>query len=165
MATTASRGATAAQAMTHRRPRSSTPIRTTHPRHPVGGRSAVAPVRPLAFDRPTPTDARSCNATLRSHRSRTTGQAVARTMLLVGVLLGIWFGAGALSSTHQQPTAVVAGSTPVAGGYSYVVRPGDSLWSIATSLNPTGDPRPIVDELASELHGAPLQAGVTLHLP
>lgn len=32
---------------------------------------------------------------------------------------------------------------------SYVVREGDTLWSIARRLAPDGDPRPIVDELAT----------------
>ena len=32
---------------------------------------------------------------------------------------------------------------------SYVVREGDTLWSIARHLAPDGDPRPIVDELAT----------------
>jgi LysM repeat protein len=30
-----------------------------------------------------------------------------------------------------------------------VVREGDTLWSIARRLAPEGDPRPIVDELAT----------------
>lgn len=32
---------------------------------------------------------------------------------------------------------------------SYVVRDGDTLWSIARRLSPSGDPRPIVDALAT----------------
>ena len=32
---------------------------------------------------------------------------------------------------------------------SYVVREGDTLWSIARRLAPDGDPRPLVDELAT----------------
>jgi hypothetical protein len=32
---------------------------------------------------------------------------------------------------------------------SYVVREGDTLWSIARRLSPGGDPRPVVDELAT----------------
>jgi nucleoid-associated protein YgaU len=32
---------------------------------------------------------------------------------------------------------------------SYVVREGDTLWSIARRLAPDGDPRPVVDQLAT----------------
>jgi nucleoid-associated protein YgaU len=32
---------------------------------------------------------------------------------------------------------------------SYVVREGDTLWSIARRVSPAGDPRPIVDRLAT----------------
>lgn len=32
---------------------------------------------------------------------------------------------------------------------SYLVREGDTLWSIARRLSPGGDPRPVVDELAT----------------
>lgn len=47
-----------------------------------------------------------------------------------------WGGAGAASS---QPAA----------SHVYVVRPGDTLWGIATRLvGPTEDPRPVVDRLA-----------------
>jgi len=47
----------------------------------------------------------------------------------------------------------------------YVVQSGDTLWSIARQLHPGGDPRPWVDQLAAEVHGASLQAGQRLVLP
>jgi hypothetical protein len=40
-----------------------------------------------------------------------------------------------------------------------VVRPGDTLWSIATSLAPDDDVRAVVDELAERAGGADLQPG------
>jgi Tfp pilus assembly protein FimV len=36
-------------------------------------------------------------------------------------------------------------------GEAYVVRPGDTLWSIAASADPTGDPRPLVAQMAARL--------------
>ena len=62
------------------------------------------------------------------------------------------------------------GATPpvhvdIAPGHEVlIVQPGDTLWSIARSLQPTGDIIPLVDRLA-ELHGpAALQAGERLDL-
>jgi LysM repeat protein len=34
----------------------------------------------------------------------------------------------------------------------YVVRPGDTLWSIARGLAPSEDPRPLVDAIAAANH-------------
>lgn len=48
---------------------------------------------------------------------------------------------------------------------TYVVQPGDTLWSIARSVQPTGEVRPLVDRLASQVGGRPLRAGDRLVLP
>jgi hypothetical protein len=40
-----------------------------------------------------------------------------------------------------------------------VVRPGDSLWSVASRLAPDSDPRPVVDALAEARHGTVLVPG------
>jgi Tfp pilus assembly protein FimV len=49
---------------------------------------------------------------------------------------------------------------------TYVVEPGDTLWSIARRVAPGRDPRPVVDGLieANDLHGG-LQAGQELSIP
>jgi hypothetical protein len=49
---------------------------------------------------------------------------------------------------------------------TYVVEPGDTLWSIATRVAPGRDPRPVVDGLikANDLRGG-LQAGQELSIP
>ena len=48
----------------------------------------------------------------------------------------------------------------------YVVRPGDTLWEIASRLAGPGDPRPIVDEIAARNRlDATLVPGETLVLP
>jgi hypothetical protein len=46
-----------------------------------------------------------------------------------------------------------------------VVRPGDSLWSIAARLEPGHDPRPAVDALTAARRGAPLEPGEVVTLP
>lgn len=70
--------------------------------------------------------------------------------------------------------AVLAGSagggTPISAAGSsapavHVVQPGDTLWSIARSLNPDGDVRITVDRLAALNGRGPLQVGQELVLP
>ncbi len=48
---------------------------------------------------------------------------------------------------------------------SYVVRPGDTLWSIAARLDPTGDPRPVVAKLEAQVGGDTVVPGEQLVLP
>jgi hypothetical protein len=54
---------------------------------------------------------------------------------------------------------------PVAHHADYVVQPGDSLWSIAVRLDPTGDLRPLVARLATEAGGDTVVPGQHLVLP
>jgi LysM repeat protein len=59
-------------------------------------------------------------------------------------------------------------ATPAAaavGTRTYVVQPGDTLWSIARHLHPDQDPRPLVDQLSTQVPGGSLQAGQRLALP
>jgi hypothetical protein len=51
-------------------------------------------------------------------------------------------------------------SSPV--GQTYVVRPGDTLWSIATAIAPDSDPRRVVDALRDANGGPDLQVGERL---
>ncbi len=83
----------------------------------------------------------------------------------LAVLASVWFGTGALSSLHRPALTVPAAAVKVHGGYLYIARPGDTLWSIASGLQPGGDPRPLVAELEQQLHGAQLVAGDRLTLP
>jgi len=62
------------------------------------------------------------------------------------------------------PGSVPAGG-PVAHHRIYVVQAGDTLWSIATQLDPRGDPRVVVDELAAEVGGDRIVPGQRLLLP
>jgi nucleoid-associated protein YgaU len=50
---------------------------------------------------------------------------------------------------------------------SYVVREGDTLWSIARHLSPARDPRPVVDQLAmaNGVDAGALVPGQTLLVP
>jgi LysM repeat protein len=56
-----------------------------------------------------------------------------------------------------------AASAPAAGE-TYVVQPGDTLWSIARSLQPSGDVRHLVDTLSDRVGGRALVAGQSLRV-
>ena len=58
----------------------------------------------------------------------------------------------------------VAGSSAAAAEV-HVVQPGDTLWSIARSLEPEGDVRLVVDRLVDLNGGAPITVGQQLVLP
>ena len=48
---------------------------------------------------------------------------------------------------------------------TYVVQPGDTLWSIARSIQPTGEVRPLVDRLSAQVGGRALQTGDRIVVP
>jgi LysM repeat protein len=67
-----------------------------------------------------------------------------------------------------DPLVVPGRAAPAAaevGTRVYVVQSGDTLWSIARQLQPRGDPRPMVDQLATQVRGGSVQAGQRLVLP
>jgi hypothetical protein len=97
-----------------------------------------------------------------------------RRRIVVGlavVLVGIvtWLAvAGAASLLRETPSGETAPlALPAAAdapNASYVVQPGDTLWGIARQLDPEGDIRVLVDELAARAGGAGLHAGQRLDL-
>jgi Tfp pilus assembly protein FimV len=98
---------------------------------------------------------------MRRRRLVTLSSAVATLATFVGV----WLGAGALSAMHSPALQVLPGSEKTAGGYLYTVQAGDTIWSIASRLTPSGDPRPIVDQLEAEVGGTTLEPGSHLLVP
>ena len=88
-----------------------------------------------------------------------------RALLLVAAVLVVIAARAALGALGGGPLA--APGTPAARGGAaavYVVQPGDTYWSIARHLQPTGDVRALVDKLSSGHGGAPLQPGEQLAL-
>ena len=82
-------------------------------------------------------------------------------VLAVGaVVAGFWVGpvAQALGGS-AEPVSVA--------GRSYVVRSGDTLWSIADRVAPGQDPRPVVDAIAAANRVGPgaIFPGQTLVIP
>jgi hypothetical protein len=89
---------------------------------------------------------------------------VAATAFIAGLVL--W---GPLSGPGDGPLAITGptGDLPMqtAAAQIHIVQPGETLWSIVRSSGVTGDPRPVVDRLESQLHHHPLQAGQRLVMP
>jgi hypothetical protein len=68
-------------------------------------------------------------------------------------------GAGPLASTGAP-----GGSHPAAVRV-WIVRPGDTLWSIAEVADPRGDVRPLVDRMAAALGGTTVYPGEAIPMP
>ena len=87
-----------------------------------------------------------------------------RTLLVViGLLLGVLAlplgGAG--GNSHAPGSALAGTGHPVA----YTVRPGDTLWTIAERVDPTGDPRPLVARMEAQLGTDTVVPGEEVRLP
>ena len=100
---------------------------------------------------------RRASGVRRGSRPPRTGAGVSPSLLgavivvLVAGQAGAALGSSPLAAPGRPPSVV-----------RYVVRPGDSLWTVAGRVAPDEDPRPVVDALEQARHGAPLLAGETI---
>ncbi len=85
------------------------------------------------------------------------GSALLSAVVLGVVALSAVGGGAPAPSSSQRPEPVAS--------VAYVARPGDTLWTIAREIQPQGDVRPLVDALAAQLHGAPLEPGDVVAWP
>jgi len=80
----------------------------------------------------------------------------------VAVVLWLSLAAGAQAASHGQPArAGYLGMTRI------VVRPGQTLWSIASAAEPSADPRIVIQQImdANSLGGTSIRAGELLWVP
>ena len=100
-----------------------------------------------------------------------------RIVLAVVAVVCVW---GFVSAAHALVAAVVpsvesSGPAVIESAASFsgvtvsaelvIVQPGDTLWTVARQLQPTGDVRPLVQRLSELNGGASLQVGQALRLP
>lgn len=84
------------------------------------------------------------------------------TLVLATVLAVAWIGAGSVLASRSGDPASAAAARPAT---SYVVQPGDTLWSIAESHHGSRSQAEYVDVLVQLNHGATIQVGQVLSLP
>jgi nucleoid-associated protein YgaU len=98
-------------------------------------------------------------------RSRLTIEARRRRTLLATMIVLLVALALPLSGTggysHATGSALAETGHPV----DYTVRPGDTLWSIATRVDPSADPRPLVARLAAQTGSESVFPGERIVLP
>ena len=90
------------------------------------------------------------------------GRAVLLTVASLPLALGIAFAAIGSGSSLASGDAVAAVSFE-----TVTVVPGDTLWSIASAIAPTADPRDVIGEISrlNMLRGGALQIGQELAIP
>jgi len=95
----------------------------------------------------------------RSPRSRAAVYRRRRVAVLVMVAVLFFAARAALAGLGGGPLTAPEAPTSGRPAVTYVVRPGDTWWSIARALHPSGDLRATVDRLVAAHGGVPLQAG------
>ena len=130
------------------------PLRAPRPAAPPRDTPAAAPRRPAAPPRDTPA------APLRLTR-RGRVAAAAAAALLVTVLSLLAAGVAQATSHALSPHAAPQGMVQV------VVRPGQSLWSVAESTDPDQDTRAVIQQIVdlNALSGDVVFAGQQLWVP
>jgi Tfp pilus assembly protein FimV len=96
--------------------------------------------------------------------------AAAVAAILVAMVLALAIGNGALAGLAPGPSGASASASAsatasAAPAAQVTVRAGDTLWSIARRIQPTGDVRPLVDQLVASYGSAALQPGQMLDVP
>ncbi len=86
-------------------------------------------------------------------------------LVSAAILAATWGIGGALAGLHASRIAVLPGTVHTSGGYLYTVRSGDTVWSIATQLDPSGDPRPLVAQIDAHLAGTAIYPGERILVP
>ena len=93
--------------------------------------------------------------------------AAAVAAFIVAMVLALAIGNGAFASLAPAPSGAPAASSATAGagtGTQVTVEAGDTLWTIARRVKPSGDVRPLVDQLVAT-YGTSLQPGQQLIIP
>jgi hypothetical protein len=110
-----------------------------------------------------PDAARRRRQPLAVYRRRRVGAALVAFTVAILVLSGASSLERRLTEEPPESTSATA-EVPAIDGPTYVVQPGDTVWSIAGRIDPGGDVRPTVDRLVEAAGGATLQPGQRIRL-
>lgn len=91
-----------------------------------------------------------------------------RRLVAAGVLAAAAFTAGVLLTlviTARPARGALTDDARQAEHTTHVVAPGDTLWSIASTLEPGRDPRPVVDAIAGSRGSATVRPGEVITWP
>jgi hypothetical protein len=96
--------------------------------------------------------------------------AAAVAAVVVAILLSVAIGSGALAALSPAPPAASAAAPASSASTSATtthieVQAGDTLWTIARRLQPSGDVRPLVDQLVRLNGTTALQPGQQIVAP
>jgi hypothetical protein len=100
----------------------------------------------------------------RTRRRPSAAVRLRRTLLAVSGLAVVGLAlplGGAGGHSHTSGPALAGITHPV----EYTVQPGDTLWSIASAVDPSADPRPLVATLASQTGSYTVEPGESITVP
>lgn len=94
------------------------------------------------------------------------GRVVVGVLAVIGAILAglLWL---AIGGQAEASSHLPRGGSPDRGMIRVVVRPGQTLWSIAVRADPSADPRIVIGEILSDnaLSDTGIQPGQTLWVP
>ncbi|HKA84615.1 MAG TPA: LysM domain-containing protein [Acidimicrobiales bacterium] len=130
--------------------------RATHPHPRPVDLVGVEPLRPRPVRRALP------DRSTRVRRRRLVALLLAVALVGAIATAGRALLGAAATVQPSSPQPVEAPARPPVDGQTYLVKPGDTLWSIAAAIAPDSDPRPVVDALREQNGGPDLQVGERL---
>jgi hypothetical protein len=129
-------------------------------------RPAAGVLIPSAVIAPRPVRARAQVSSPPPLRLTMRGRVVVSVLFVmvvaaVALVVGLAAAGGAQATNHGQPGAGYQGM------HEIVVRPGQTLWSIASAAEPGADPRDVVQQImtANAMTGTTISAGQLLWVP
>jgi hypothetical protein len=132
---------------------------------PVASRArSAAPLQVV----PVPARSHRPNQTRRPSRVTYIRRRVAAVGVLVLLAFLIAIAADAALARIGGGPLTTTGATSgqeMAAAQEWVVKPGDTIWSIAEAIDRRGDVRPLVDRLSEEIGNASLYPGEVIQLP
>jgi len=138
-------------------------LRVSHPSTKLRIMTAAFAPRPPLFTTTTPDPIAEPQAPLAQLPRRQAAEIYRiRRLVAVALLAGVVIG---VLSFGRQADAIPTPGSPVGEAVVVVVQPGDTLWAIARSLDPQGDPRGLVDELSRLVDASSLQPGQRIMIP